>query len=362
MNESLRIAQISPLAESVPPRGYGGTERVVSYLTEELVRRGHQVTLYATADSYTSARLVPGSPAALRDACDVTSQSYLLAMCEHLIRDSGDYDIIHAHIDLAGIALSRRLATPMITTLHGRLDIPALQPFFREFHEAGLVSISDNQRLPLPHAHWLGTVYHGLPQELSHPYPDTGEYLAFIGRFSPEKRVDSAIDIACAAGYPIKIAAKIDNADYEYYCDHIKPRLKRPGVEFIGEVGEADKAAFLGRALGLIFAVDWPEPFGLALIEAMSFGTPVLARQRGSIPELVEEGITGFIFDRDEEAITKLPLLEELDRHQVFTRARERFSAARMADDYLTIYHQAIAAAHKAPQPTSSMPLFSPSR
>lgn len=362
MNKCLRIAQIAPLAESVPPKRYGGTERVVSYLTEELVRRGHQVTLYATADSSTQGRLIACSPKALRDACAVTAESYLLTMCEHILRDGDHYDIIHAHIDLAGIPIARRLSTPVVTTLHGRLDIPALQPFFDEFSEANLVSISDNQRQPLPNAHWIGTVYHGLPKELSHPYPSPGEYLAFVGRFSPEKRVDAAIDIACAAGYPIKIAAKIDNADYDYYCDHIKPRLKRTGVEYVGEVSEADKPAFLGRALGLLFAVDWPEPFGLALIEAMSFGTPVLARRRGAIPEIVDDQITGFIFDRDEEAVEKIPHLEDLDRQRVFARAQERFSSARMADDYLAIYHQAINAARSPLQASPSIPLFSSPR
>ncbi|MFU8805391.1 MAG: glycosyltransferase family 4 protein [Bradymonadaceae bacterium] len=342
MQKKLRIAQLAPLAESVPPQLYGGTERVVSYLTEELVERGHEVTLYASADSRTAARHIPCAPQALRMSHCKEPLAYAVAMCERLMQDIEDYDVVHAHIDYLPFSLFRRSPVPTITTLHGRLDTPELTPIYSEFDDIPLVSISDNQRRPLGNVNWMGTIYHGLPKELGHLYPRSGDYLAFLGRISPEKQVDAAIRIALQAGYPLKIAAKVSNEDYEYYKDHIKPLLDNPLIEFVGEIGEAEKPAFLGRALGLLFMINWPEPFGLAMIEAMSFGTPVIARRCGSVPEVVDEGITGFVCDDETMATKAVDQLESLDRsriHEVFSR---RFSAARMTEDYLTLYRRLI--------------------
>ncbi|RMF47135.1 MAG: glycosyltransferase family 4 protein, partial [Deltaproteobacteria bacterium] len=266
----MKIAQVSPLYESVPPKLYGGTERVVSWLTEELVRQGHDVTLFASGDSVTSAKLVPCASSALRLAGCREPLAHHLVMLEEVARRLEEFDIIHYHVDYLHFPLSRRSRVPQLTTLHGRLDCPDLAPLFREYRDMPLVSISDDQRRPLPFANWFGTVYHGLPEELFQLNAGGGDYLAFLGRISPEKRPDRAIEIAKRAGWPLKIAAKVDRADQEYFEREIKPLLNHPLVEFIGEINDADKQEFLGQALALLFPIDWPEPFGLVMIEAMA--------------------------------------------------------------------------------------------
>ncbi|RMG57285.1 MAG: glycosyltransferase family 4 protein [Deltaproteobacteria bacterium] len=335
----MRIAQVSPLYESVPPKLYGGTERVVSYLTEALVEMGHEVYLFASGDSETKAHLIPVEEKALRLGGQVRdSIAPHVTMAEKVAKMADEFDVIHNHIDYLLFPIARRIKTPVITTLHGRLDLPETVKVFTEFREMPLVSISDAQRTPLPHCNWVGTVYHGLPEDLYRPGDGKGGYLAFIGRISPEKRVDSAIRIATKAGIPLKIAAKVDPADREYYERVIKPLLNNPLVEYIGEIGEGEKEKFLGDAIALLFPVDWPEPFGLAMIEAMACGTPVLARRRGSVPEVVDEGVTGFIFEEEEEAV---PLLEKtltLPREAVRKRFEERFTARRMAEEYHHLY------------------------
>jgi glycosyltransferase involved in cell wall biosynthesis len=338
--DKLRIAQVAPLAESVPPQLYGGTERVVAYLTDELVARGHEVTLYASADSVTSARLIPCAPRALRLSPCKEPLAYTVAMLERVMLDVANYDLIHAHIDYLPFSLFRRSALPCLTTLHGRLDLPELVPVYDLFNDIALVSISNAQRKPLPRARWIDTVYHGLPLELGHLYRRSGQYLAFLGRVSPEKRLDVAIDLALNSGIPLKIAAKIANEDYPYYKAVIEPRLDSSLIDFVGEIGEGDKPAFLGRALGLIFMVDWPEPFGLAMIEAMSFGTPVIARRCGSVPEVIDEGVTGFICDDEQQALAAVEQLESVDRQAVYQTFCRRFSAVRMVDDYLAVYQR----------------------
>jgi glycosyltransferase involved in cell wall biosynthesis len=336
----MRIAQIAPLHESVPPRLYGGTERVVSYLTEELIRKGQQVTLFASADSRTSARLVPVCEKALRlDHRCGDPLPFHLIMMEEVMRRKDEFDIIHSHIDALGFLLGRRLDLPVITTLHGRLDLWEHAFVFREYREFPLISISNAQRHPQPHANWLTTIHHGLPAEL-YPWRERpGDYLVYIGRISQEKKVDSAIRIAIESGIPIKVAAKIGVADREYFQSVVKPLLDHPLVEFLGEINDNEKAALLSEALAFLHPIDWPEPFGLAMLEAMACGTPVLARRRGSIPEVVDHGITGFIFERDEEAVSiinrSLPRISRKRCRQVF---EERFLAGQMADAYLRVY------------------------
>ncbi|WP_142850258.1 glycosyltransferase family 4 protein [Telmatospirillum sp. J64-1] len=336
----MKIAQIAPLAEAVPPKLYGGTERIVSYLTEELVRQGHDVTLFASGDSETAATLVPCSPKALRLDPDVRDPvPHILTMIEEVRRRAGDFDILHFHIDLMHFPTFREIAQRTVTTLHGRLDLPDLQPFYRSFPDFPLVSISDDQRRPMPPGNWVGTVHHGLPRDLLTftPFPREG-YLAFLGRISPEKRPDLAIEIARRSGLPLKMAAKVDEADRDYFESRIRPLLDDPLVEFIGEIGESEKSAFLGNARALLFPIDWPEPFGLVMIEAMACGTPVIAFRRGSVPEVIEHGLTGFIVETVEEAVQALDRLDELSRLEVRRRFEKRFSAERMARDYLAIY------------------------
>jgi len=313
----MRIAQIAPLYESVPPKLYGGTERVVSYLTAALVKLNHEVTLYATGDSLTAARLRAGCESALRlnnTSSEPCADHVYLA--ERVFQEADEFELIHSHIDYLAFPLLRRLTTPHVTTLHGRLDIPNLRNLFREFSDEPVISISDYQRLPLPGAAWQATVYHGLPQSLYRFHEQPGKYLAFLGRVSPEKRLDDAIQIARRAGLPLKIAAKVDKADRDYFETAIKPLLNRPGIEFIGEIGERDKEEFLGNALALLFPIDWPEPFGLVMIEALACGTPVIARARGSVPEIIEEGATGFIFNHIEEAVRSVEQIERLSRRR----------------------------------------------
>lgn len=336
----MRIAQIAPLTESVPPRLYGGTERVVSHLTEELVRQGHDVTLFASGDSRTAARLVNCASTALRLDPGVTDAlPHLMIMLDEVRRRAAQFDVLHFHIDLMQFPLLPFLDVPSVTTLHGRLDLPDLQPFYRRFCDIPLVSISDAQRAPMPPVRWMRTIHHGLPPHLFPFRAAEGRYLAFLGRISPEKRPDRAIEIATRAGMPLKIAAKIDKVDRDYWRDEIEPQIRRnPLVEFIGEIGEADKPAFLGGASALLFPVDWPEPFGLVMIEAMACGTPVVAFSCGSVPEVIDPGVTGFIVDSVEEAGEAVHRAAALDRRVVRSVFERRFSAARMAEDYVEVY------------------------
>ena len=335
----MRIAQVAPLYESCPPQLYGGTERVVSYVTEELVRQGHEVTLFASGDSLTEARLRAPCERALRldPQCRDPLPYHFIAL-HRLARTAEAFDVIHFHTDYLHFPLFAELWGKTLTTLHGRLDLPDLPPIMREFAMMPLVSISDAQRTPMPWANWYGTVYHGLPRSLYNLGWGDGGYLAFIGRICPEKRPDLAIEIARRAGLPLTIAAKVDKVDRAYYNTKIKPLLKDPQIEFIGEIGERDKGAFLGDATALLFPVDWPEPFGLGLIEAMANGTPVIAFGRGSIPEIVEHAVTGFIVENVEEAVAAVPLAKALDRAAIRRRFEERFSAERMAHDYVALY------------------------
>lgn len=339
----MKIAQIAPLFERVPPRLYGGTERIVSYLTEELVSQGHQVTLFASGDSKTKGDLVPCSDMALRLNPVVKDPlPYHLIMAEEVRRRAAEFDVLHFHVDLLHLPLISLLPARSLTTLHGRLDLPDLMPLYATFRDVPLISISDAQRRPMPPVNWRGTVHHGLPWDLLpfEPVP-SGDYLAFLGRISPEKRPDRAIEIALRAGVPLKIAAKVDRADLAYWQEIIKPMIDaNPSIEFIGEISEARKAEFLGNARALLFPIDWPEPFGLVMIEAMACGTPVVAFRGGSVPEIVEHGRSGFIVDTIEEAVGAVARLDGLSRIQARQCFERRFTADRMARDYLEIYRQ----------------------
>lgn len=341
----MKIAQIAPLIESVPPRLYGGTERVVSYLTEELVALGHDVTLFASGDSITAANLVPCVPKALRLDANIRDPiPYYMLMLDRVRQRAGNFDVLHFHIDQFHFPLFRAIAGRTVTTLHGRQDLPDLLPLYVGFGDMPLISISNAQRGPVPNANFAATVYHGLPAGLHRPTAEPrGGYVAFLGRISPEKRPDRAISIARALGIPLKIAAKVDRVDEVYYRTQIEPLLDGPGVEFIGEINEHQKTQFLGEAQALLFTVDWPEPFGLSMIEAMACGTPILAFRCGSVPEIIEDGLTGAIVDTMEEAILALPLVIALDRKKVRQRFEQRFSATRMARDYVGVYHSLLA-------------------
>jgi glycosyltransferase involved in cell wall biosynthesis len=336
----MKIAQVAPLMESVPPRFYGGTERIASYLTEELVAQGHDVTLFASGDSITAAKLVPCCAQALRLNKAVRDPiPYYMLMLDKVRRHALEFDIIHFHMDQFHFPIFRDIAHRTITTLHGRQDLPDMFPLYAGFPDMRLVSISNAQRKPIPDASFAATVYHGLPRDLLSPtLKPRGGYLAFIGRISPEKRVDRAIRIARAVGIPLKIAAKVDRVDLEYFKAEIEPMLDGPDVEFIGEIDERRKPAFLGEARALLFPIDWPEPFGLVMIEAMACGTPVMAFRNGSVPEVIDEGVTGFVVDDEDQAMRKLGALLALDRGRVRRRFEERFTAQRMAADYLKIY------------------------
>ncbi|HTQ04624.1 MAG TPA: glycosyltransferase family 4 protein [Polyangiaceae bacterium] len=337
----MRIAQVSPLYESVPPQLYGGTERIVSFLTEELVALGHDVTLYASGDSKTAAKLVGVCPRSLRlDEHSVDSLAHHFVMLERLSREFGQYDIVHFHIDYLHFLTSRLLGLRQVTTLHGRLDLPDLKPLYAVFGDAPVVSISDAQREPLPEAAWVATVPHGLPTDLLPFRAEPEDYFAFVGRISPEKRVDRAIEIATALGIKLRVAAKIADADRKYFETEIKPLLQNPLVEFIGEIGESDKAEFVGKARALLFPIDWPEPFGLVMIEAMACGTPVIAFDHGSVREVVDEGVTGFIVNDVPGAVAAARRVGELDRAGVRRVFEERFTASRMAQDYVQIYER----------------------
>lgn len=337
----MRIAQVAPLWESVPPKLYGGTERIVSYVTEELVAMGHDVTLFASGDSETTARLEAICPQALRLNTGVFNRDAPLVMLrEKGLGSARDFDIIHSHLDFTGFPLARRNPVPVVTTLHGRLDLPELEPVYREFSEMSLVSISDAQRRPLPWANWAGTVYHGLPRNLYTFHPQSGGYLAFLGRTAPEKRPGHAIEVAKRTGIPLRIAAKVDPADRTYFEAEIEPLLDHPLIEFVGEISDAEKDEFIGNAMAVVCPYDWPEPFGLVLIEAFACGTPVIAYRRGSIPEIVDHGVTGFICDTIDEMVAAVGQVPLIDRKQCRAAFDERFTADRMARDYVALYER----------------------
>jgi glycosyltransferase involved in cell wall biosynthesis len=337
----LRIAQVAPLNESVPPKAYGGTERVVSYLTEELVQQGHEVTLFASGDSITQAQLVPICEQSLRlDPHCIDQLAHHIVLLEQVFKNPYRFDIIHFHIDYLHFPWSRRMAVPHVTTLHGRLNIPDLVPLYQEFREMPVVSISNDQRTPLAWLNFQGTVYHGLPEDLLTFHERPGSYLAFLGRISPEKGVEQAIQIARQSGMTIKIAAKVDPVDQAYFDEAIRPLLDEPGTEFIGEIGEDEKDAFLGNAYALLFPIDWPEPFGLVMIEALACGTPVIAYRHGSVPEVIDDGVTGFMADDPVGAVQAVERVAALSRTRCREVFEQRFTAARMAQGYLAIYRR----------------------
>jgi glycosyltransferase involved in cell wall biosynthesis len=337
----MRIAQIAPLHEAVPPKLYGGTERVVSYLTEELVALGHDVTLFASGDSITSAELVPIVPRALRlDPAIRDPIAPHIVMMEQVLRMADRFDILHFHTDYYPFSTFNRQKKPWLTTLHGRLDLAELQPVYDTFSDVPVVSISNAQRRPLPQANFIGTVLHGLPAELLTPQPVTPSYLAFLGRIAPEKRPDIAIRIARRCGIPLKIAAKVDRADQEYFDEVIRPMLDGPGVEYIGEINEGQKPEFLSGAIALLMPIDWPEPFGLVMIEAMACGTPVIATNRGSVPEVIDDGVTGFIVEDETGAVGAVERLNLLNRNRVREQFDTRFTGRRMAEDYTALYRR----------------------
>ncbi|HJU29443.1 MAG TPA: glycosyltransferase family 4 protein [Candidatus Binataceae bacterium] len=340
----LRIAQVAPLYERIPPRLYGGTERVVSYITEELVRRGHDVTLFASGDSLTKAALVAGHPQALRLAGLAEQGVFLhLPMLSDVYEGAADrFDIIHSHIDYWSFPFARFCSVPTVSTLHGRLDIDALRPVYSRYRDAALVSISNSQRAPLPFMNWTATVHHGLPQDLLRFSPGPGKYLAFLGRISPEKRPDLAIEVARRAGIPLKIAAKVDRVDEDYYQTNIKPRLSPPDIEYIGEINETEKSDFLGGAIALLFTIEWPEPFGLAMIEAMACGTPVIARPYGSVSEIITPGVTGFIEHGVPELTAAVERAQKLSRARCREEFERRFAVETMIDNYERVYHRLI--------------------
>ncbi len=338
----MRVAQISPLFEAVPPKLYGGTERVVYALTEELVAMGHDVTLFASGDSITSATLAPMRNKALRlDPSVVDWIAIYMRMMELIRRRAHEFDVLHFHTDYFPLSLFSRQDTPFLTTLHGRLDIPEFKDIYETFPDAPFVSISDSQRRPIPRLNWARTVLHGMPADLLTPQPVKQEYAAFLGRISPEKGVDKAIRIAGKAGLKLKIAAKVDNADKKYWNEEIKPLVDAsPWVEFIGEINDSQKPEFLSGAHALLFPIDWPEPFGLVMIEAMACGTPVIAFNRGSVPEVIDNGVSGFIVHDEASAIAAVNRLDELDRAMVRRTFDRRFTARRMAEDYVDLYEE----------------------
>ena len=341
----MRIAQVAPLAEAVPPKFYGGTERVVSWITEELVRQGHDVTLFASGDSQTSAKLAACHPEGLRLLGYRDHTAGHLAMLHHVHRRAHEFDVIHFHIDLLQYPMFEDLYHKCLTTMHGRLDVPDFMPVYNTFTGMPLVSISDNQREPMPEkSNWLATIHHGLPKENCPYYPDAkGGYLAFLGRISPEKRPDRAIEMAIRSGTPLKIAAKVDKADQEYWDETIEPMIHHPLVEYIGEINEEQKKDFLGNALALAFPIDWPEPFGLVMIEAMSAGTPVIAFGNGSVPEVIKDGVSGFIVNSMDEAVEACRKVRELPRAGVRAHFEGRFTAEVMVRKYVAAYEQLLA-------------------
>lgn len=340
----MRIAQIAPLTEAVPPKLYGGTERVVSWITEELVSMGHEVTLFASGDSVTSAKLEAVWPRALRLDGSVRDPNALhLLMLENIRQQAKDFDFLHFHLDYYPFSLFLRQSTPFVTTWHGRLDLPEHQPLFHAFPTAPLVSISGAQRRPVPQGNWVRTVYHGLPERLLTPQPVKPSYLAFLGRIAPEKALDRAIRIAGRCGLPLKIAAKIDPVDRDYFATEIEPLLDQPGIEYIGEISDRDKAAFLSGAIALLLPIGWPEPFGLVMIEAMACGTPVVGFHAGSVPEVIDDGVTGYVVKDETGAVAAVGRIDRLSRAGVRQRFEERFTARRMVQDYLEVYRSLMA-------------------
>jgi glycosyltransferase involved in cell wall biosynthesis len=341
----MRIAQIAPLTEAIPPKLYGGTERVIHWLTEELVALGHEVTLFASGDSRTSAQLVPMWPKSLRLDGNVRDANALhMMMLEQVRRRTADFDFLHFHLDYYPFSLFARHSTPFLTTLHGRLDLPEHQPVFSTFSTIPVVSISDAQREPVPQAGWVRTIHHGLPEQLLTPVPIEPSYLACLGRISPEKGIDRAIAIAKRCGLPLKIAAKVDRMDRDYFAQKIKPLLDSSRAEYIGEISDREKPEFLSGALALLTPLDWPEPFGLVMIEAMACGTPVIAYNRGAVREVVEHGATGFVVEDENSAVRAVEGAIKLPRTTIRKRFEERFSARRMAMDYLEVYRELIKA------------------
>ena len=341
----MRIAQVAPLFESVPPRKYGGTERVVSYLTEELVRQGHRVTLFAAGGSRTTAELVEVVERPLRG--DPHWVIHALVEVEKVFRRAADFDVIHFHSDHLHFPLLRYADVPVVTTLHGRQDVPGLLRLYQVFSDVPVISISDAQRAPLPHARWMGTVPHGIPPGLFRLGAGSGGYLAFVGRISPEKRLDRAMEIARQAGLQLIVGAKVDPADRAYFEQEIEPLLRGPGVEWLGELSDGEKVELLAEALALLFPIDWPEPFGLVMIEAMACGTPVLAFRGGSVAEVIQPGVTGAIVDSVDEAVAALPGVLALDRARCRQEFERRFSVGRMARDYVRVYERAIGATRR---------------
>jgi glycosyltransferase involved in cell wall biosynthesis len=343
----MRIAQIAPLTESVPPKLYGGTERIVSYLTEELVRQGHEVTLFASADSQTTAQLRPTIAQALRLNGRINPDVPFTLLQEMAFgAEAEQFDIIHSHLDCLGFPMSRRCVRPVLATLHGQLDLAGSRPVFEEFSDLPVCSISNAQRSPLPNLNWQGTVYHGLPAIYPF-YPETGSYLAFLGRMAPEKRPDHAIEIARRIGMPLRMAAKVDPTNREYFQTEIAPLLEDPLVDYIGEISDGEKGDFLGKAAAVLCPYDWPEPFGLVLIEALACGTPVLAYRRGSIPEIIDDGITGFICENPSEMVSALSRLPRIQRQHCREAFEARFMVSRMATDYVQLYEKLIAQQQK---------------
>jgi glycosyltransferase involved in cell wall biosynthesis len=347
----MHIAQIAPLTEAIPPKLYGGTERVIHWLTEELVALGHDVTLFASGDSCTSAKLDALWPRALRLDGSVRDPSALQALMLERVRQHADqFDFLHFHLGYHPFSVFSRQSVPFVSTLHGRLDLPEHQPVFAIFSSAPVVSISDAQRKPLPHAGWVRTIYHGLPQQLLTPLPAKPRYLAFLGRISPEKGVARAISIARHSGVPLRIAAKVDSVDREYFDEKIRPALDGSNIEYVGEIADAEKSAFLSGAIALLNPIDWPEPFGLAMIEAMACGTPVIAFNRGSVPEVVDDGLTGFVVEDEKGANKALDRLSRLSRKAIRKQFERRFTARRMAQEYLAVYRNVTVDAPSDPQ------------
>ena len=352
----LRIAQVAPLYESVPPKLYGGTERIVAYLAEELVRRGHEVTLYAAADSTVKVPLAVGSPHSLRLAgLDHYGPSFHLPMLSDVYEHASRFDIIHSHVDCLAFPFARFVRVPTVSTMHGRLDLSAMLPIYRSYSDLPAVSISNDQRRPLPEMNWVGTVYHGLPRNLLKFSPEPGKYLAFLGRMSPEKGPDRAIEIARRSGIPLKIAAKVDRADREYFDSVVKPLLSSPGVEFIGEISDSEKEQFLGDALALLFPVDWPEPFGLVMIEALACGTPVIARPCGSVPEILRDGVTALFGSSIDELVDAVQKIHQISRENCRAEFESRFTAEVMARNYEAVYY-ALADAYSKTIPRTAAP------
>src|SRR5213595_4186251 len=332
----MRIAQVAPLVESVPPKLYGGTERVVAWLVDELVNLGHEVTLFASGDSKTSAQLHAVWPRALRLGRPRTDPMVAqAALLEAIARHASEFDVIHAHIDWLHLPLLSRLGVPFVTTCHGRMDLPGFPDVVRRFPDAPFVSISDNQRLPLSEANWSGTIYHGLPAGLFRPSFEPGSYLAFLGRLTAEKGPEAAIRIARAAKMPLRIAAKVPRGERSYFKEKLEPQIDGEQVRLTGEVNDETKRQFLANAAALLFPIDWPEPFGLVMIEAMACGTPVIAFNRGSVPEVIEDGVTGFVVESEISAVAAVKRLHTLSRETVRKSFEARFSSKVMARNYL---------------------------